>query len=607
MTDFDLAAYGGIAPAHGDRFEIHHINVGCGDCTLLLIKNGDTVLRSVLIDSGRQGSGLPGYLADKLGAYRDGSGKIVIDCMVVSHYHIDHLGGLFDIHGAVHVKSHMDADYFWDRKADGVPAENRTFPKDTEYTDAFSKAVISMMHLKADSPHVYINGLSDLLTDSGAVRIPLTWHDLPHNILIGTVEKTPILMTCVCGNGCVAGDGRSIAYGLKDRNGNDAPPNNLNDISLGFVIHGGDEFTYFTGGDLSGNNGVAATGTARNMETAVARSVGRPVTAAKIDHHGSRTSTNSDFLGTLRPDALFCFPFYMSKCNLPTADVLNRIKEIGISKVGFTGWPYYQNRFSNIEENLGGIFDAYLAAFKRFKILWDITTRIPGEICRESSLSSETLLNVSAHVDALRGDPMKSLLLGNCDLSRQRSPQFKNFIFSCNSSLGSYAIDKEVYNFINGTEALPAHVDNVQLSLCDEADHRAIPFRDLLFWMAVEDSGDHHKDEEFALLSRLADKMNQPDVLDDYLDNIDHGLYSAVSPMKRRLCDAIDRYQKLFNSYLIVTLTTQFTPGYDPKHPESLDEYYGRLAAVVLVYPRGIYPGPIFRTGRLDACAVRKM
>ena len=73
-------------PAEGEELSVHFIDVGQGDCTLMLSDG-----KSMLIDSGEAeySSSVIKYLKRK--------GVKRLDCIVITHPHTDHFGGMADI------------------------------------------------------------------------------------------------------------------------------------------------------------------------------------------------------------------------------------------------------------------------------------------------------------------------------------------------------------------------------------------------------------------------------------------------------------------------------------------------------------------------------
>lgn len=78
--------------------EIHVINVGQGDCFLLISPSG----KKVLIDAGNTGKGV-GFVLP----YLRNLGITSVDYIVASHYHSDHIGGLDEVINGLGGNSHI--------------------------------------------------------------------------------------------------------------------------------------------------------------------------------------------------------------------------------------------------------------------------------------------------------------------------------------------------------------------------------------------------------------------------------------------------------------------------------------------------------------------
>jgi hypothetical protein len=79
-------------------------------------------------------------------------------------------------------------------------------------------------------------------------------------------------------------------------------------------------FKYFTGGDCGG-----VTGTYADLETPLS-SIAGDVDALKINHHGSRYSTNQTFLDSLRPKAVVISVGDRNSYGHPTQETLDRLQ-----------------------------------------------------------------------------------------------------------------------------------------------------------------------------------------------------------------------------------------------------------------------------------------
>ena len=88
-----LLFFGWVISLPGQMVEIHHIDVGTGDATLIKVNNR-VPARAILIDAGYKGlaPNVIQYMqTDGLGGL---GGNPYIDFVIASHYHQDHIGGL---------------------------------------------------------------------------------------------------------------------------------------------------------------------------------------------------------------------------------------------------------------------------------------------------------------------------------------------------------------------------------------------------------------------------------------------------------------------------------------------------------------------------------
>ena len=235
--------------------EIHHINVQQGDCTLIIGPDGTTVL----VDGGNNGKGTAEVVP-----YLQGLGLMPadgIDYMIATHGDADHLGGLDDV-----INAGYDVHFeVWDN---GTTSSTQT-------TADFKAAA------------------------SGTSAGPVTEIPLGTTIALGggAVARCVVVRGNVLGFGTVAG-----------------ALNNENDLSVGLLVQYGG-FDYITAGDLGGGDDDAAcTGRSTgqvNVETTLATSLmpgggaalltADGVEVLDVNHHGSESSTNSDYMNLLTP------------------------------------------------------------------------------------------------------------------------------------------------------------------------------------------------------------------------------------------------------------------------------------------------------------------
>lgn len=205
--------------------EVHAINVGQGDCTLIISPTGKTIL----IDAGNVSRG-----RTKVVPYLRSLGIDSLQYIMVSHFHLDHYGGLEEV-------------------LEEIPLSRYAFDHGRYYPNGdTSEAIYSYFEAVGDRRRTIRAGEGHLINLGGGV-----WFE------------------------CIASGGNSFYV------------TNENDRSICIIVRYGD-FSYFLGGDLSGYD----THDYRDMETLFAPLIGQ-VEGFKVNHHGSRNSSNPTFLKTL--------------------------------------------------------------------------------------------------------------------------------------------------------------------------------------------------------------------------------------------------------------------------------------------------------------------
>jgi beta-lactamase superfamily II metal-dependent hydrolase len=179
------------------QMEIHHINVGQADATLIKSPTGVTML----IDGGNTGNG-----TNIIRPYLTSLGITSLSYVVCSHYHADHLGGLDEVingMGASNIGS------VYDRGSDAP------LPTTVAFNDYVTAANSTGRRYKV--------ALGQILDLGGGVTIK-----------------------------CVATDGEVINYGIVPN-----ATGSENDLSVGWRLNY-NSFQYFTGGDLGGETSYYA-------------------------------------------------------------------------------------------------------------------------------------------------------------------------------------------------------------------------------------------------------------------------------------------------------------------------------------------------------------
>jgi len=194
-------------------------------------------------------------------------GVTKLNYIVCSHYHGDHLGGLDEV---IYCLGVVNVDTVFDRGRDKPLPDN---PGISEYETAANAT--------GRRKRIALGQILDL---GGGVTMQ-----------------------------CVATNGEVINYGTVSN-----ATSSENDLSIGWLLNY-ESFQYFTGGDLGGDTTYYA-----DNETPLAAQVG-DVDAMKINHHGSRYSTNHTFLDSLKPEVAFISVGDNNSYGHPTQTVLNRL------------------------------------------------------------------------------------------------------------------------------------------------------------------------------------------------------------------------------------------------------------------------------------------
>ena len=249
------------------RLTIHHIDVGQGDATLIRTSHGKTIL----IDASETGKGESVILP-----YLQHLGITSLDYIVASHYHSDHIGGIDEVMEGFSpdsVRTVLDR------------GSTAPLPASKVFRQYWSAAQSTPRHQT-----VYLGQTIKLTKE--------------------------VFLQCLAVDGAVFRCGE-IA-------GSRAHENNRSIAWLLSSEHTVDgktfSFKYFTGGDCEGISDAYA-----DLETPLAAIVG-DVDAMKINHHGSRYSTNRTFLDSLRPEAVIISVGDRNVYHHPAQETLDRLQ-----------------------------------------------------------------------------------------------------------------------------------------------------------------------------------------------------------------------------------------------------------------------------------------
>jgi competence protein ComEC len=333
---------------YSETIQIHHIGVGQGDATLIIVTNNSGKKATILIDAGNS-SGKGAAVAQAIEVDMVTETTKRLDLIITSHLHSDHLGGMQKVmtdllangwqlgvvidRAATYISS-SEVDCYAGNSTDTYAANDPTGPLPTSTLVATYKKYISSL-LAAGSITAWGNVMNgyNLMT-----------------LIPGFTCSTTMLS--LCGNAVVCSKSDASGNCIEMQNYS-SYVGNENDYSYSFLLQLG-TFKYFTGGDMGGESPYV------DLETPLLSYFqSRPDATTfhfccyKASHHGSEHSTNTAFVAytkptvTAVPSALRSF----SGTQLPGQNTLNRIQSSSTNSNIFYTYVYNTNPYSGTVAN----------------------------------------------------------------------------------------------------------------------------------------------------------------------------------------------------------------------------------------------------------------
>lgn len=241
------------------NLEIHHLNVGQGDSTLIISPTG----KSLLFDAGEDNWNSSINAETVIGPYiQSVLGCKQLDYVVISHFHADHIG-------------YVGFGGLWNL----VEAQNFSLGQTLlrNYNAYLGEGSGTLDHWK-----IYLAG-------SGAGKLhPVTAVEGSSQVSLG--GGVSFRVVTVDGNGALLPGNFSA----------DSNPPSENDYSIGVMIRYG-VFDEWLGGDVDGEFSSAFGYSYHDIERSVAPEVG-DVDVYRANHHGSDHSSSPTFVGELDPE-----------------------------------------------------------------------------------------------------------------------------------------------------------------------------------------------------------------------------------------------------------------------------------------------------------------
>lgn len=299
----NLTAQTHLASWEKGFLDIHQISTGRGNACFCVLPDGTTLLIDVgdfsSADSLRRSTIVPDnrksparWVADYIHEFHPAGKKAQIDYVLLTHFHDDHIGhfyavsihpqGQYKLSGITELGTLLPIRILIDRgspeakdKPGEEPAVRQLFAKYLEDYDRFIDY------------QTKTNKLQHQKFTVGACKQIKLLHQ-PSAFPDFTIKN-------LFANGEISSNWDSTIVIRKFKQG-DQPDEN--DLSLGIRISYG-AFDYYTGGDISGVDGLGTADPA-SMESLAAPVIGS-VDVAVLNHHGDRDSQNEFFVRTIRP------------------------------------------------------------------------------------------------------------------------------------------------------------------------------------------------------------------------------------------------------------------------------------------------------------------
>lgn len=338
----------GWSIGYAESVQIHHIGVGQGDATLIIITNDSKEVASILIDAGNS-TGKGAMVASVIKSYPELASKKQLDLIITSHLHSDHLGGIATVMENL-LSDGWKLGIVVDRAGTFVAgADSVCYDSNDEDHDATNDPVEPIpTSALVTKYNAYANALlsGSLIIGRYNVHVGV---DLVSVFIKGFACKTSLVS--LTGNGLACNKANGIY--CEDWQDSRGSVHNENDYSYAFLLQTG-SFKYFTGGDIGGESPYV------DLETPLLSYFQTRPDAAKFhfcgykaSHHGSEHSTNTNFINYTKPtisvvpSALRSF----SGTKLPSQNTLARIANSSTNSNIFYTYVYATNPYSGTVTN----------------------------------------------------------------------------------------------------------------------------------------------------------------------------------------------------------------------------------------------------------------
>jgi beta-lactamase superfamily II metal-dependent hydrolase len=311
--------------------EIHHLGLKAkGDATLVVVKQDNAILRTLLIDGGTSDA-IPSTMFDRI------LGNAPLDYVIATHYHADHIGGLplamrhlarpgFVADRGVPLKMTVKitaADlvkysYAFDDNDSDTKKALRAYLEAAGCINTWTPGYAGRGDDRATAAVIahtdlYGSVTVDQRTFVGETRFGQhafedpTWLTTLAPLVLAEEGAQKVTLTFVTANTSVRKLDATTGEATSERvfelhpelTDEDMLRSVENQSSVGVVIEL-DNFRYFCGGDLESTQEIELVAP-RNDKNKVGFLYGKQVHALKLSHHGSKTASSELFLASIQP------------------------------------------------------------------------------------------------------------------------------------------------------------------------------------------------------------------------------------------------------------------------------------------------------------------
>lgn len=315
------------------ELKIINIRVGQGDSTLILGPADSTGRRiSVLFDAGDISEGEGKFDGGRvLGAVLGKNGIKSLDYVIVSHYDVDHIGGL--VAGGIHGAGFLLG---WNQTP-GDTGDDDNDGNDGWVGGDFFQPDKDELGKDDDIPVAqFVDRGDDVSSPSQAYtkyRFMATSmgqrNSLDTQELINTFEidlGSGAKMKALAGNGFVRGRAQRVAN-----------VDTENERSLSFLLSF-DKFDYLISGDMIGRSYGAENAKVEAAVGELIESMGITVDVLHVDHHGANNGSDSEFLEKIKPTIAVISSGNGNDHKHPNKDTLSRLADAKVYRIVQTAW-----------------------------------------------------------------------------------------------------------------------------------------------------------------------------------------------------------------------------------------------------------------------------